>query len=186
VEFLRSDDVWIRMHVVAFRVRHRDSEDFTRCAIFRDLTEEDRAAEEERRLREQVIAAQQDALRELSTPLMPLGEGALAMPLVGAIDAARSQRVLEDLLRGINERGARHVIVDITGVRGMDAEVAQGILRAAQAARLLGAEVILTGIQPRVAMTLVDLGADMRGVVTKGTLRAGVAHVLARRRGVRS
>jgi anti-anti-sigma factor len=186
VEVLRADGSRVRGHLVAFRVYRDDGKDFARCGIFRDLSEEERSIEEERRLREQVIAAQQEALRELSAPLMPLGEGTLAMPLVGEIDGARAPRILEDLLRGISERGAQHVIVDITGVKVVDAEVAQGLVQAAQAARLLGAEVILTGIRAAVARTLLELGADLGGVVTKSTLRAGVAHVLARRGEARS
>jgi len=186
LELTRTDGSQVRAHPVAFRLTDERTGNVFRCAIIRDLSEEERAAAEERKLREQVIAAQQEALRELTAPLMPLGEGTLAMPLVGAIDGTRAQRILEELLRGISERGARHVIVDITGVKVVDAEVAQGLVQAAHAARLLGAEVILTGIRSAVARALLEHGADLGGIVTRSTLRAGVAHVLSKRREVRS
>lgn len=186
VELARSDGSRVRAYPLAFRLTDERTGEVVRCAIVRDLSEEERAAEEERKLHEKVIAAQQEALHELTAPLMPLGKGTLAMPLIGAIDGARAQHILDELLRGISERGAQHVIVDITGVKGVDAEVAQGLVQAAQAARLLGAEVVLTGIRPAVARTLLELGGELGGVVTRSTLRAGVAHVLSKQGAVRS
>jgi len=179
IRLVRADGTTKRHRMVAFRVNDARGELLVRCGILRDLTEEERAEEDRQRLRERIIAAQDEALRELSTPLMPLAQGVLAMPLVGAIDEARAQQILEALLEGIGQHGAEHVIIDITGVRGVDAQVAGALVQAAQAARLLGAEVVLTGIRAAVAQTLMELGADLGSMVTRSTLQAGLAHAMA-------
>jgi anti-anti-sigma factor len=138
-----------------------------------------RAAEEAREaLQAEVIAAQEAALRELSTPLIPVAEGVLVMPLVGSIDSARAQQILENLLEGVAAHHARAAIIDITGIKVVDTQVAGALLRAAQATRLLGAEVILTGISPEVAQTLVQIGADMSALTTRGALQSGIAYAL--------
>jgi rsbT co-antagonist protein RsbR len=131
-------------------------------------------------LQEQVIAAQRAALQELSTPLIPIAEGVLAMPIVGVIDTMRAQEILEALLEGISKQRAHTAILDITGVRVVDTQVASALLGASRAARLLGARVLLTGISPEIAQTLVGLGADLSGVATLGTLQSGIAHALGR------
>jgi PAS domain S-box-containing protein len=181
IRLLRTDRTTKRYRMVAFRAHDARGELIARCGILRDLTEEERAEEDRQKLRDRIIAAQGEALRELSTPLMPLAEGILAMPLVGVIDEARAQQILEALLEGIGAQGAEHVIIDITGVKGIDAQVAGALVQAAQAARLLGAEVILTGIRAAVAQTLMELGTDLGSMITKSTLEAGVAHAMARR-----
>jgi rsbT co-antagonist protein RsbR len=122
------------------------------------------------------------AIRELSTPLLPISKHVVVMPLVGTIDSQRAQQVMEALLEGISAYHATTVIVDITGVRVVDTQVAQALLQSAQAARLLGAKVFLTGIQPQIAQTLVQLGADLSGIVTHSTLQAGIAQVLLKHR----
>jgi len=139
------------------------------------LAEEDRAA-----LQQQIIDAQRAALDELSTPLVPIARGVLAMPVVGVIDAIRAQQILEALLDGIGKQRAHTAILDITGVRVVDAHVASALISAARAARLLGARVLLTGIRPEIAQTLVALGTDLAGVVTLATLESGIAYALAR------
>jgi PAS domain S-box-containing protein len=148
----------------------------------RDLRERKRAEEEQRRaqeersqLQEELIRAQASALVELSTPLIPVRSQILVMPLVGAMDARRAARVLEVLLKGISDRRAHSAIIDVTGVSKVDAEVTGALLRAASAARMLGAQVVLTGIRPEVAQGLVAIGADLRGVVTCRTLEQGIA-----------
>jgi rsbT co-antagonist protein RsbR len=100
------------------------------------------------------------------------------MPLVGTIDSQRAQQVMEALLEGISAYRATTVIIDITGVRVVDTQVAQALLQSAQAARLLGAQVFLTGIQPQIAQTLVGLGVDLSGIQTQGSLQAGIASAL--------
>ena len=139
-----------------------------------------RQAEEERlRLQDEMIRMQATALDQISMPLIPIGEGVLVMPLIGTIDSRRAQKMIETLLQGLVAHRAQAAILDITGVPVVDIEVAQGLLRAAQAAQLLGVRVVLTGIRPEVAQTLVGIGADLRGIVTYSTLRHGVSATLA-------
>ncbi|MRG93690.1 STAS domain-containing protein [Polyangium spumosum] len=130
---------------------------------------------------EDLVRAQARMLEEMSTPLVPIGDDIVAMPIVGTVDARRAEMVLETLLAGITRRGARVAILDITGVSVVDAQVATTLVRAAQAARLLGAQVVLTGIRGNVAQTLVELAVDLSGLVTRGTLQGGIAWALARR-----
>ncbi|MGK4003663.1 PAS domain-containing protein [Sorangium sp. So ce1036] len=151
------------------------------AVLARDLTPIHEAERERLALQEQVIQAQQATLRELSTPLVPLAEGVVAMPLIGTFDRTRAQQAMEKLLDGIVQHQLHTVIVDVTGVRDVDAESADALLRIARAARLLGARLLLTGINPDTAQSLVDLGVDLGGIATHSTLQSGIAHVLARR-----
>lgn len=148
---------------------------------YEDITE--RRAAEQIRLdaQEQLIAAQQMALVEMSTPLIPLADGVIVMPLVGAINSRRAQQIMETLLEGVGANQAEIVILDITGVRVVDTQVANALLRAAQAAKLLGAQVVLTGISADVAQTIVHLGADLSSVVTRSNLQHGIAYALEQR-----
>jgi PAS domain S-box-containing protein len=141
-----------------------------------DVTEELRAEEALRESQDQLIMS----LRELSTPLIPLDAGVVAMPLIGAIDSTRAQQVIETLLDGVSSHHARVAILDITGVSVVDTQVANALIRAAQAVKLLGARVVLTGIRPEVAQTLVGLGVDLAGIVTRSTLQAGIAYAMDR------
>lgn len=140
--------------------------------------EQKRAEEERIALREEIIASQQSALRELSTPLIPIADGVVAMPIVGTIDSSRAQQIMESLLEGIGALQAETAILDITGVRVVDTQVAQALLQAARAAGLLGAQVVLTGIGAEVAQSLVHLGADLSRIVTRSNLQAGIAFAL--------
>lgn len=137
-------------------------------------------AERERQiqLQEEIIRSQQATLREVSTPLIPITDAVVIMPLVGAIDSLRAQQILENLLEGIAQHQADTAILDITGVQVVDTQVANALIRAARAARLLGAQVILTGIKPQIAQTLVQLGADLNGIVTHSNLKSGIAFAL--------
>lgn len=146
--------------------------------LFEDITEHKRAEAERLRLQEEIIRAQADALAELSTPLIPITDTVMVMPLIGKIDSQRAQQVIVTLLSGIAANRARTAILDITGVPVVDTEVANGLVRAARSVRLLGAQVVITGIRPEVAQTLVGLGVDLSGIVTCGTLQRGVAHAL--------
>lgn len=145
-----------------------------------DVTNQLQGEEERAALQEQVIQAQAAALRELSTPLIPLADGVVAMPLIGSIDSARAQQVIEGLLIGVAENHASVTILDITGVPVVDTQVANALLQAAQAVKLLGAKVVLTGIRPEVAQTLVGLGVDMSGITTRSTLQSGIAYAFGR------
>jgi rsbT co-antagonist protein RsbR len=134
-----------------------------------------------RREDEALLQSQEYLIRELSTPLIPIADNVVIMPLIGTIDSARAQTVMETLLEGIAAQQAELAILDITGVQIVDTQVANALIRAAQAVRLLGARVMLTGIQPQIAQTLVQLGADMGDIMTRSTLQAGVASALNER-----
>jgi rsbT co-antagonist protein RsbR len=122
------------------------------------------------RTREEVIRRQQEELLELSTPVIKLWEGAVAVPLIGTLDSARTQVVMENLLERIVQTDATIAIVDITGVPTVDTLVAQHLLKTVAAARLMGAECIISGIRPQIAQTIVHLGLDLSEVTTKATL----------------
>ncbi len=130
--------------------------------------------------REGVIASQQQELLELSTPVVTLWEGILALPLIGTLDSARTQVVMENLLGKIVETGTGIAIIDITGVPTVDTLVAQHLLKTIAAARLMGAECILSGIRPQIAQTIVHLGVDLGDVITKATLAGAFAVALER------
>ncbi|WP_459720763.1 STAS domain-containing protein, partial [Paraburkholderia sp. 2C] len=122
------------------------------------------------RSREAIILRQQEELLELSTPVVQLWEGILALPLIGTLDSARTQVVMESLLQKIVETGASIAIIDITGVPTVDTLVAQHLLKTVAAARLMGADCIISGIRPQIAQTIVHLGVDLTNVTTKSTL----------------
>lgn len=150
--------------------------------IMRDISERQKVerALREREIQEQVIEAQRAALRELSTPLLPISSDVVVMPIIGTIDSARAQQIMDTLLQGVGEHHASLAILDITGVKVMDTQVAGALLHAAHAVRLLGAQVVLSGIRPEIAQTLVHIGIDMRDIVTRGTLQQAIAFALER------
>jgi anti-anti-sigma factor len=148
------------------------------AGIVRDMSEQVQAEEERAALQQQIISAQRDALRELSTPLIPISEKVVIMPLLGTIDSQRAQMVMETLLEGVAQHQARLAILDITGVPVVDTQVAQALVSAARAVRLLGAQVMLTGIQPQIAQTLVHLGVDLGGITTRSSLQSGIVDAL--------
>jgi len=120
--------------------------------------------------REEVIARQQQELMELSTPVVKIWEGIVAVPLIGTLDSARTQVVMENLLSRIVENGASVAIIDITGVPTVDTLVAQHLIKTVAAARLMGAECIISGIRPQIAQTIVHLGVVLENVTTKASL----------------
>ena len=120
--------------------------------------------------REEVILRQQQEMLELSTPVVQLWESILALPLIGTLDSARTQVVMENLLQRIVETGAAIAIIDITGVPTVDTLVAQHLLKTVAAARLMGADCIISGIRPQIAQTIVHLGVELNTVITKATL----------------
>ena len=128
--------------------------------------------------RERIIADQAEAMLELSTPVIRMWDGIIAVPLVGTLDSARTQLVMEKLLETLVATGADHAVLDITGVPTVDTEVAQHLLKTVSAARLLGAECIISGIRPQVAQTIVSLGIEFGDIVTKATLADALAHAL--------
>ena len=122
------------------------------------------------RSREEVIARQQQELLELSTPVVKLWDGVLAVPMIGTLDSGRTQMVMESLLQRIVETGSELAIIDITGVPTVDTLVAQHLLKTVTAIRLMGADCIISGIRPHIAQTIVHLGIDLQGITTKATL----------------
>ena len=130
--------------------------------------------------REQIIADQAASMLELSTPVVRLWDGIIAVPLVGTLDSARTQLVTEKLLETLVATGAEHAVLDITGVPTVDTEVAQHLLKTVNAARLLGAECIICGIRPQVAQTIVSLGIEFGDIATKATLADALHHALTR------
>jgi rsbT co-antagonist protein RsbR len=129
--------------------------------------------------REQVIKRQQEELAELSTPVVRLWKGVLALPLIGTLDSERTQIVMENLLKSLVDTGAEIAIIDITGVPTVDTQVAQHLLKTIAAARLMGADCIISGIRPQIAQTMVHLGVELN-VVSKATLADAFAIALER------
>lgn len=125
--------------------------------------------------REDVIKRQQEELLELSTPVVKLWEGVLAVPMIGTLDSARTQLVMETLLQRIVETGSEIAIVDITGVPTVDTLVAQHLLKTVTAIRLMGADCIISGVRPQIAQTIVHLGIDLQGITTKASLADALA-----------
>ena len=130
--------------------------------------------------REELIRRQQQELLELSTPVVSLFDGILALPLIGTLDSARTQVVMESLLHRIVETGASIAIIDITGVPTVDTLVAQHLLKTVAAARLMGADCIISGIRPQIAQTIVHLGVDLSQVSTKASLKDAFTLALQR------
>ncbi len=128
--------------------------------------------------REQVIKEQNVQLLELTTPVVKLWEGVLAVPLIGTLDSARAQIVMEKLLQTLVETGADHAIIDITGVPAVDTEVAQHLLKTVVAARLMGAGCTISGIRPQIAQTIVALGIEFGDIPTKASLADALLHAL--------
>ena len=147
--------------------------------ITRDISELRRVEAERAQLQEAIIHAQVLALDELSTPLIPITNHLLVMPLIGTIDPRRAERIVITLLHGIKTSRARAVILDITGVPVVDTMVAASLLKLAQSVRLLGATLILTGIRPEIAQTIVGLGINMNAVVTRDSLQNGIAYAVS-------
>ncbi|NJL34593.1 MAG: STAS domain-containing protein [Chloroflexaceae bacterium] len=148
------------------------------AVVFRDITDLHQSEAARARLQAELIAAQQALIRELSTPLIPIADRVVIMPLIGSIDSTRAQAVIETLLEGITTHRAETAILDITGVQTIDSQVASALVQATQAVRLLGARVMVTGIHPAIAQTLVHLGVDLQGIATYSALQAGIAAAL--------
>ncbi|EEP72787.1 anti-anti-sigma regulatory factor [Micromonospora sp. ATCC 39149] len=130
------------------------------------------------RTRESLIADQAEQLLELSTPVVKIWEGVVAVPLVGTLDSARAQVVMERLLQTLVDTSSPYAIIDITGVPAVDTQVAQHILKTVVAARLMGADCIISGIRPQIAQTIVALGIEFGDIATKASLADALRHVL--------
>jgi DNA-binding response OmpR family regulator/anti-anti-sigma regulatory factor len=147
--------------------------------LSRELSERERAEAARAALQDELLAAHKQRLRELSTPLIPITEKVMVMPLIGAVDVERAEQVLESAFKGVAQRRAEFVLLDVTGIKGMDGRIADLLARAGQGLRLLGARLIITGIRSEMACALVELGVSLDAVVTKATLQDGVAYALS-------
>lgn len=126
--------------------------------------------------REDVILRQTDEIAEISTPVIRVWDGIVALPIIGTLDSARTQIVMESLLQEIVESGSSIAILDISGVPAVDSLVAQHLIKTVSATRLMGAECIISGIRPEIAQTIVHLGIDLTGITTKSTLASALRH----------
>jgi len=142
--------------------------------VLHDITGRKRADEERQRLHDE-LREQAEVIRKMSTPLIPISDEIMVMPLVGAVDPQRADQILSSILTGIAANHPRVAIIDITALAAVDTDVANTILRAAAAARLLGVDVYLTGMRAEVARTLIETGLDLSGIVTCSTLKTGIA-----------
>ena len=166
-----------------FEARIAAIEDEEALVLLRDTTERRQAetAVEQQRAQEETIRAQAESLEELSTPLIPITDDILVMPLVGRMDATRMRRVQEALVHKIASRRTRVALVDLTGMPSVSPDIADGLINVVRAARLLGAEVVLTGLSPDVAITLAGLECDLTGIATHSSLQSGFAYAMRRR-----
>jgi len=159
---------WVRWQVFPWHDRHGD---IGGLMMFTEVITEQKGMQMR-------LLSQTAILRELSTPIIPISDELLALPLIGALDEQRSQQVTEQLLSRIVERRAKMAIIDVTGVPVVDAQAAHFLIKMAQAVRLLGAKALLTGIRPEVASSLVNLGVDISGIITLRDLQSAITFAM--------
>ncbi|WP_438022477.1 PAS domain-containing protein [Sorangium sp. So ce233] len=181
-----SDGVTRTIWTRKFPMKNAQGEVVGLCGLITDITdlkrrhmEAERMAAENREQRA-IIDAQAAMLDRVAMPVIQVWQGILLMPLVGEINDRRAAQALESLLQAIGQRGAEFVILDITGVPGIDTAVARHLVRAVQAAELLGCRSVMVGIGPEIARTLVGLGVDFNRITTQGTLQSGLAYAMSR------
>lgn len=154
------------------------SHDGTVLAVVRDVTARRQASEQQQRLQTVLIRAQAAAMAELATPLIPIHDRVVVVPLVGVLDEDRAEQVIKSVLEGVVERGAQIVILDITGI--IHIEVPDALVRAAKTLQLVGVHTVLTGMRPDVARVLVELDVNLTDIVTRGTLQSGIAYAMSK------
>jgi rsbT co-antagonist protein RsbR len=171
-------DLQQAFNTMATTIQHQTASLEQQVAAAQEARAEAEAARADTEAQLTTITEQQNIIRDMSVPILPLTDAALVMPLVGVLDSARLDVVQAQALQAIERSGARYLILDITGVSMIDSLVAQGLLQVVQAARLLGTEVILAGIRPEVAQSFVGLGIHFNNVETRSTLQSSIAYVL--------
>jgi rsbT co-antagonist protein RsbR len=175
---LRKDDSTFSLLMVAFGILDAQGNPLAVASINLDVTEQKQLEAEQDRLNREIINAHEQLIGELSTPLIPVTESILVLPLVGTVESVRAQQIMESLLKGVENYDAQVVIIDITGVPVLDTAVANHLIQITNAASLLGAKTVLVGIVPRVAQTLVELGVDLSIITTRNNLQGGVEYAL--------
>lgn len=175
---LRKDGSVVTVNLSVTGVFHPSGTLNYAIAYAQDITERLRSQQQIRRLKEQLTAAQQVALQDRTAPLMPLADGVVTLTLVGAMDRLRVQQVMDTLLEGVARQHIRTTIIDITGMRVIDMQVARVLAQIARAVHLLGAEVVISGIHPELAQALAWIGVDFSGIVTRATLQESIAYAL--------
>ena len=176
VEMVRPDGTRVSLELFSGPILDEQGVMHSAMTLFLDISERRRAEFAQVRMHKELIDFQAAALAERSTPLIPISDEILVLPLIGSLDTERGQQVLDTLLHGVSQSGTRVAIIDVTGVRTLDTQAAQTLTQAAQALRLLGVEPVLTGIRAEVAQTLVSLGVPLGGIATRSTLQSGIAY----------
>jgi len=178
LEGRRKDGSTFDLLTLVFVIVNGEGAPMAIAAIHRDITAQKQMEAEQERLNRENIEAQNRLIRELSAPLIPITQDILVLPLIGVIDSVRAQQIMESMLQGVQAYNAEVVIIDITGVPVLDTSVANYLIQMTSAAALLGAKSVLVGIMPSVAQTLVELGVDLSGIVTRNNLQGGVEYAL--------
>ncbi len=176
VELLRDDSTSCLIELTIKPSRDQSGHNVLLLAEGYDVTSLRRTEAERASLQAQMIQAQEATIRELSIPMIPVDAGVVVVPLIGRFDKGRSAQLLEKLLEGVASQSASIVILDVTGITRVDGDVANSLIRATQAVKLLGAQVILTGVRPEMAQSMVSQGIDLSQLVTLGSLQAGLIH----------
>lgn len=177
----RNQDVELWVSTLFIPLRSAAGDVIQVLALDLDMTDQKKIEQSRDELQEQILRNQEEVIRELSTPLVPIAEGVIAMPLVGQLNRRRILQATEVLLQGISDYQAEQVILDVTGVSDLDDQVAQDLLQMARAVRLLGSRLVLTGISAVMARTLVLLDAKLEGIITLGTFQNGITYALTGR-----
>ncbi len=175
---LRRDGSTIPVNQILFLIHDEKENRYLLSTVMTDISERKQAEAEREKLQQEVIDAQQRAIAELSTPVIPVMDRIIVMPLVGSIDTMRARDITRSLLAGISQNRAKVVILDVTGVSIMDTGVVNHLNKTIQAARLKGARTIVTGISDSVAEAIVDLGIDWSGIETLSDLQTGLVSAL--------
>ena len=179
LRYVRKDESTFEALVTGFLIYNEQGQPLHIVTLTQDISERKQVEAERLRLQQEVIDVQRRAIQELSTPIIPVMDRIIVMPLIGSIDTMRARDITRTLLAGIRENRAKVVILDITGVPLVDSEVANHLNNTIQAARLKGARTIITGISDAVAETITDLGLDWSGIETLGNLQTGLVVALA-------